>query len=79
MTLRVLGSIAIEPEQKTNPFVVTTACGKIWGIGFGALAVSTPLCVASAILVFFDAGSLCFLRALLYHRFTVQSILADWK
>ena len=68
MTLRVLGSIAIEPEQKTNPFGVTTACGKIWGIGFGALAVSTPLCFASSIWCF--QMSVVF-GLVLYNLFTV--------
>ena len=57
MTLRVFGSMAMEPEQNTNPFVVTTACGKICGIGLGALAVSTPLCFASAILVLSTADA----------------------
>lgn len=51
MTLRVLGSIAMDPEQKTNPLVVTTACGKMCGIGFGALSVSTPRCFASDIVL----------------------------
>ena len=54
MTFSVLGSMAMEPEQKTMPFVVTTPCGKIWGIGLGAFGVTIPRCAASDIVERFE-------------------------
>ena len=43
--------MAMLPEQKTKPLAVTTACGKMVGMGFGALVVTTDWCEGAAMMI----------------------------